>query len=554
VKIAVWLVLGSLVGIAWVRGAEPISNPDFGWHVAMGRWILEHGSVPVSEPFTHTARGAPEVAHQWLCQIGYAAIVDAFGVAPLRFANGLLAALVVGAVYATLRRAGAAIGVSLLACAIWTLLSETRFQLRPHMWNLLLFAALYGWLFVRRPRLSAAHLAGVFAVGVLWINLHSGAVLLPAVAILYAAAATFEQLVLGRTRGSPSGEALGEDRLTRLWALAGVASLAVLVSPSHFRIFSYVVESGRINADLSLEWASLVSARGLAHHGPLWLASFFGVVLAAAGIAWLRRRELRLAELAVMLFATALPFASQRFVWSRFVPLVFLATQWRPSPRIDRIAGLAAALLVVARAAALDPGVVAGRLAASSNFRPATFPVGAMTFLAEADLEGRLFNSNKWGGYVLFRTHEQYPIFIDGRWITIGEQVLRDSDAIAKRRPGYPELLDAYAIEILLVHRGWMTEGVRREGRWIPVFENWNSGVYLRPGPNLAANLERCRDYYARRKIPFDSETGFVERLAAEANPRWARLLRVQRRHLDQFGDEGARALSAPPRWVEGWP
>jgi hypothetical protein len=333
-----------------------------------------------------------------------------------------------------------------------------------------------------------------------------------------------------------------------------VASLGVLASPSHFRIFGYVLESGRINSVLSLEWAPLLSARGLEHHSPLWLASFFGVSLAAAGVAWLRRRELRLAETAVVLFATALPFASQRFIWACFVPIVFLAAQWKASPRIDRVAGLAAALAVAVRAAALEPGDLAVRLAATSNFQPAVFPVGAMSFLEEADLEGRLFNSNKWGGYVLFRTHEQYPVFVDGRWITIGEQVLRDSHAIANRSPGYERLLDAYAVEILLVHRGWMTESIRREGRWIPVFENWNSGVYLRPGPSLAANLERCRDYYARRRIPFDPEAGFVERLAVEANPRWASRLRVQRRHLDQFGDEGGRSLSAPARWVEGWP
>ena len=59
---AAWIVLSLLLlGVA-LRAAHPIANPDFGWHVALGRFMLEHASVPATEPFTHTAAGRPMVA------------------------------------------------------------------------------------------------------------------------------------------------------------------------------------------------------------------------------------------------------------------------------------------------------------------------------------------------------------------------------------------------------------------------------------------------------------------------------------------------------------
>ena len=37
-----------------------------------------------------------------------------------------------------------------------------------------------------------------------------------------------------------------------------------------------------------------------------------------------------------------------------------------------------------------------------------------------------------------------------------------------------------------------MTDRIAEERGWIPVFENWNAGVYLRDDPVNAGNLERC--------------------------------------------------------------
>lgn len=46
-------------------------DPDFGWHLGMGRYILEHG-IPKTDPFSYTMPSYPFVDHEWLTNIGIA--------------------------------------------------------------------------------------------------------------------------------------------------------------------------------------------------------------------------------------------------------------------------------------------------------------------------------------------------------------------------------------------------------------------------------------------------------------------------------------------------
>ena len=68
-RAAGWLGLALIVLLSAFAAMHPIRDPDFGWHLALGRYIAEHHSVPTTEPFTHTAFGAPMVAHEWLSQL-----------------------------------------------------------------------------------------------------------------------------------------------------------------------------------------------------------------------------------------------------------------------------------------------------------------------------------------------------------------------------------------------------------------------------------------------------------------------------------------------------
>lgn len=49
----------------------PLDDADLPMHLRTGAWILEHGRLPLTEPFAWTRMGAPFFAYSWLPEIAY---------------------------------------------------------------------------------------------------------------------------------------------------------------------------------------------------------------------------------------------------------------------------------------------------------------------------------------------------------------------------------------------------------------------------------------------------------------------------------------------------
>src|SRR5258706_12116223 len=60
---------------------QPKVGPDGDsyWHIAAGNWMIEHGEVLRSDPFSYTFAGAPWNAHEWLSEVVFAAVNQAVG-------------------------------------------------------------------------------------------------------------------------------------------------------------------------------------------------------------------------------------------------------------------------------------------------------------------------------------------------------------------------------------------------------------------------------------------------------------------------------------------
>src|SRR6476469_7935594 len=80
-------VIGLPLGIG--TGAGIFRDGDVSWHIAAGNWILSHGRIPTTDPFSFTAAGHPWIATEWLAEIiqalafrlaGYAGLATLIGV------------------------------------------------------------------------------------------------------------------------------------------------------------------------------------------------------------------------------------------------------------------------------------------------------------------------------------------------------------------------------------------------------------------------------------------------------------------------------------------
>src|SRR5882672_12141806 len=67
--VALLTLFGVLLGLA--PGAQ-LGDPDVYWHLAAGRWIVEHGTLPNGDPFSHSMPGAPWMLQSWLTEVVFA--------------------------------------------------------------------------------------------------------------------------------------------------------------------------------------------------------------------------------------------------------------------------------------------------------------------------------------------------------------------------------------------------------------------------------------------------------------------------------------------------
>src|ERR1700736_4112692 len=93
-----WLVAAGVHALLLALGPRLLNDPDSYSHIAVGRWILAHGGVPATDPFSFSMHGAPWITFEWLAQVIFAAVyalsgwagVVALAAAAIALAVGLL--------------------------------------------------------------------------------------------------------------------------------------------------------------------------------------------------------------------------------------------------------------------------------------------------------------------------------------------------------------------------------------------------------------------------------------------------------------------------------
>ncbi|QCP53827.1 hypothetical protein FAZ95_33010 [Trinickia violacea] len=165
-------IVAALIGYGIVLFAPPVLNdPDTYWHIAAGRWMLQHHAIPHADPFSYALNGAPWVAHEWLSEVLMALAYRAAGWSGIHILFGLATAATSGVLARYLARwlsqpAASVVFILGTACISGSLLA------RPH---LLALAALTLWtsgLLTARDRGMAPSVL-LLPLMVIWANLHA---------------------------------------------------------------------------------------------------------------------------------------------------------------------------------------------------------------------------------------------------------------------------------------------------------------------------------------------------------------------------------------------
>ena len=203
------LALGLPVGLCSARSM--FRDGDVSWQVAAGRWIIQHGRIPTTDPFSYTAFGRPWVTMEWLAQVIYGSAFNIGGYSGL--ATVVTAAVI--ALFAILyfylqRRASLlVIATALLLVAI---VIQPFILARPHV---LAWVLLASWtvLLLRAAEKGGPPPLWTALLLVIWTNLHASFPL---------------AIVIGTAVALDALAASGWSTI-RPWLLFGLASIVALM-------------------------------------------------------------------------------------------------------------------------------------------------------------------------------------------------------------------------------------------------------------------------------------------------------------------------------------
>ena len=416
-----------LLVLAVVAGSFKIRAWDLFWHLAAGRWILEHRSLPNPDPLRFTAEGSPWVDHEWLFQVGLALVEKAGGIGALsllRIGASLSIALLL---WAATRYLGASPQASALISGSALFIARPRFFLRPELLTLVILSLfLYLLLrFRRRPGLGLG--ATLLILVVLWANAHPAVLMAPVLVASVLVGDRLTEVLENSARQVPWWLVLGFPAL--------IAS-ATLVNLSGMDLWWVPLEiSGSLEGlpGTNPEWL------------PMWKRPQIGYLLILSVlplVGWHCWRRTRQIDLGTGLLAMALACLGATSV-RQLAPFAVGATLFlahsvaqlettgffrirEPSGDLRVLGGnrnrwipwiacliACCYLLFPPSKGPLQPRQ--GSYTSGFGLQADRFPTAAAEFVAAHPEIGNLYNNVAYGGYLLWRLYPPRTVFNDGR-------------------------------------------------------------------------------------------------------------------------------------------
>jgi hypothetical protein len=149
---------------------DMFADGDTNWHVGAGRWMLAHGAVPLTDPFSFSAYHHRWVAHEWLSEVLMALAWSAAGWSGVMLLTAAAGALAVGLLAAELARRMGTLSVIVAVGLIFGLL-HAHILARPH---LIALPVLVVWVatLLKARREGRSPPLWLLPLATLWANLH----------------------------------------------------------------------------------------------------------------------------------------------------------------------------------------------------------------------------------------------------------------------------------------------------------------------------------------------------------------------------------------------
>jgi len=487
------LLIFIVLVVIFVTALQPITDPDFWWHLKTGEYIVQNHGIPHTDIFSSTRLGSEWITHEWLSE------VVMYGVFRVAGFGGLIvffAVLVTASFWVVYIRFQSRVGhpfVAAFALMLGAAATTLVWGARPQIFTLLLASIFLYILDNYYSRKSDKAIWLLVPLMVLWVNLHAGWLL-----GLVLIALTLFGVLLDVLFGTESRATLRE-RAPALLGVLVACSAAICVNPSTTQMYLYPLNtvSARVFMRYVEEWKSPD------FHQPhfqavliLLLATFFFLAISPKRERPGRLLLLLATSFAMLRFGRNVPFfslvatplmAEHLWEWVKeqtWASRLTASTETNAAkPSIPQIAMNSLIVIV-----ALSLCGLAARQAAKkqSSTEEQNFPKAAVDYMQVHRLPQPIFNDYAWGGYLIWRLYPDYPVFIDGRADVFGEKLVEQFIEVHDGKPRWRELLQQFGTQTVLVERdSAIASLLSDDSRWQKVFEDKQSVILVRKEQQL---------------------------------------------------------------------
>jgi len=452
-RVLVWLV----IAVAAVLAFRRIGDFDTWWHLASGRWIVAHGTIPHHDTLSFTVPDHPWINLQWLFDVMIYGLYRVGG-APLLVVFSC--AGFTAAVWLLLRGMRLSLGsVAAVLLAAWALVVvQERFVLRPEVLSFFYLTAL-NLLLATRGRDDGRRLWMAVPLMLVWVNSHA-LFIVGLFCLLWTCAATFLAQAHVLPRFWRESTAMSRSGRRRLLGVSAAATAVTLLNPYWvrgalfpFELFSRIDGSNPAFASIGEFIRPFSGFFPTLAIGAYQVYFYFALlVLASSAVlaarpAWIaRRREdagrlpglprgadrFDLAGAGIVLALAYLSLQARRntglfvigagpFVAQEAAVLIARLPQWRGG-WFAALHLLTSGVLACAAVAMIAWTATNGfyrwdnrTVEFGSGVLDVNFPIEASRFARRLGLKPKLYNDLTAGGYLTWSSPVDGGVFIDGR-------------------------------------------------------------------------------------------------------------------------------------------
>ena len=508
-RLITWLSLrrlGFVVIFLVLLTTMHLIDPDYFWHLRTGQYLFEHQTLPIGDIFSYTYDGKPWVLHEWLFEIVLYCIHSLLGSFGVKLAVSLMVITTLVIVYKTANQILKRPYVAFALTIIFFIPMMGAVSPRPQVLTMLMFAFLMHALIAFKYVHTIRTLWLLPPLMVVWTNAHGGYMIGIALLIIFVACEWLMWIA------RPHHDVAGESRLKALSWVAGVTILASLVNPYFIRhwLYPFEVMGMKASQEYITEWHSPDF-----HSWPFQL--YLALVLFTMTAAMYRKVRPDLTELVVTLLFVVAGFVAIRHISFAIIALVPFAattitqlslTRLLADERVRRLHSsyqrfahngkdigkmefvLNWVLLTVTVAGlTLYYPVLHEKDAETIN---KMVPVKATEFIVHAGIDGRMFNTYHYGGYLIQALYPTQKVFMDGRADMYGDKFMEEYLAISQGAAGWKEKFEKYGIDYVVMQRDTpLIQILKAQGNFRLVFEDEINSVLLKDDERFAKIIAR---------------------------------------------------------------